>query len=633
MNKSEYQAKIASSSGKEQISNLLQYSKILQQEDGRESVIQAKRALKLCREQGFLEQEIFCLFYLGYAYYYSQDFKQAEKVAEELLRISEGQENELGTGLGSFMRGDIYFKKNMPGEALEQYLQALDNYLRGNHKSYLMTVYNSIAKVYHHLKDFDEAYNYMDMALEIGIETDSPFCDTFRMNMGSIKYSEDNFEKAMELYQVAAAGYRKNNQKTALAGAVFNIGLAYGAMEKPEEQLENYLEAYRLFEELRDWNNVSKISNLIAMNLLDKGDFEGAYRHLQQSEKLADEHDYSWHKVCVLENYARYYDKLGDYKKPNEYLRDFVHKNNEYQAKINHEKIAQLNAKYKAEIYRLQNQELKASNQAMTNQIKQLNDSLGEMRGKYDQLQGEFGKAIEKLNTQGDILANQSQLSDMGEMVSLIAHQWRQPLNVIGILVQSFIEAWEYEELSEDFVREQTRITMEQIQYMSDTITDFRNFLKPQQETRFNLKNAIERAIHLAEFMLIKGEVKLESELEEGCILAGIENEIAQVVLNLVNNARQEMKSRQVLEPVIRLRMERCENEYIIQLYNSGTMLPEEVKERLFDPYFTTKGEDGTGLGLYICKMIIENKYKGTISVANVKDGVEFRILLPVTKN
>lgn len=493
-----------------------------------------------------------------------------------------------------------------------------------------MSCLNNLGKIHHHLKNYEEAYHYMALALEIGEELQTPTCDTIRMNMGSIKYEDNNYEQALELYQASARSFKAQDLKNNEAYAIFNIGLAYGALDKPEQQLECYNESYRLLKEINDWKELSRICRKIAEVYIDSEEYSDAMKYLEEGETLARSHELESSLIEILKSYAHCLERQGLFKQSLGYMHQYLELHNAYMTRINNEKIAEMNSRFKTEIYRLQNQELKEKTRTLNNQIGKLAGSLKQLREEHKLLEGKFQSAITLLNTQDNLISSQSRMAVMGEMISLIAHQWRQPLNVIGILVQSFQDAWEYDDLSEEFVSQQVTEAMEQIKYMSDMITDFRNFFKPEGISKFNLKDAIENAIHLLNYLLQKSEIELETELSNNCFFNGVRNDITQVILNLMNNARDAMLAAGISKPLIRISLEKASDEIVIRVFNKGEQIPEETVAKLFQPYFTTKEENGTGIGLYLCQMIIENKYKGKIRGGNCPEGVEFIIRLPL---
>ncbi|MCF7912964.1 MAG: HAMP domain-containing histidine kinase [Candidatus Cloacimonetes bacterium] len=278
-----------------------------------------------------------------------------------------------------------------------------------------------------------------------------------------------------------------------------------------------------------------------------------------------------------------------------------------------------MEAKYKTEICKLQTRELNEKNKAMQNQIEKL-------KAVHDQLKNEVEDSVQRINEQGDLLTSQSRMALMGEMVSIIAHQWRQPLNVISVLVQSFEDAWEFEEMTAEYLEKQIKLVMDQIFYMSETITDFRNFFKSDSITDVDLKEVLEKALGLLDYMLKQSAITITTDLAEACLASGNPNEIIQMVMNIVNNARDAMLEDKIEAPVIKISLSKTPENIAMSIFNKGNQIPEHFRAKLFEPYFSTKGKKGTGIGLYICKMIIENKYHGTIKAVNQDDGVQFII-------
>lgn len=226
------------------------------------------------------------------------------------------------------------------------------------------------------------------------------------------------------------------------------------------------------------------------------------------------------------------------------------------------------------------------------------------------------------------ILIKQSRQAAMGEMIRNIAHQWRQPLNALGITVQNIRERQKFGKLDEGYVDQAVKKSVDLIQFMSKTIDDFRDFFKSDREmTLFSVKDALFRAISIVEASMKNNLIELEFHLEKDVSAIGYPNEYSQVVLNILSNAKDELMANVVAKPRVRvtLREELGRSELLI--WNNGGVIPDEIIGRVFDPYFTTK-EGGTGIGLYMSKMIVEKNMNGKISVRNLDGGVEFRVLL-----
>ncbi len=240
----------------------------------------------------------------------------------------------------------------------------------------------------------------------------------------------------------------------------------------------------------------------------------------------------------------------------------------------------------------------------------------------------ELAKNIEK----DRILVHQSKLAAMGEMLGNIAHQWRQPLNNINLLTH-FIRD-NYENLKKEDIEDIISDTKLQIDYMSQTIDDFRNFYQPTKDkVKFNLKESIESCIKIVDTQLEKTNMQVEVSGDSVEILS-YKNEFQQVILNILNNANDAalVKSKdKKFKAETKIRIQREENNVYISLENNCGEVNKEVMERMFEPYFTTKFEDqGTGIGLYMAKTIIEKNMNGSITAKNIKDGIVFTIILPL---
>ncbi|AXH13429.1 PAS domain-containing protein [Halarcobacter bivalviorum] len=240
----------------------------------------------------------------------------------------------------------------------------------------------------------------------------------------------------------------------------------------------------------------------------------------------------------------------------------------------------------------------------------------------------ELAKNIEK----DRILVHQSKLAAMGEMLGNIAHQWRQPLNNINLLTH-FIRD-NYENLKKEDIEDIISDTKLQIDYMSQTIDDFRNFYQPTKDkVKFNLKESIESCIKIVDTQLEKTNMRVEVSGDSIEILS-YKNEFQQVILNILNNANDAalVKSKdKKFKAETKIKIQREENNVYISLENNCGEVNKEVMERMFEPYFTTKFEDqGTGIGLYMAKTIIEKNMNGSITAKNIKDGIVFTIILPL---
>ena len=236
---------------------------------------------------------------------------------------------------------------------------------------------------------------------------------------------------------------------------------------------------------------------------------------------------------------------------------------------------------------------------------------------------------------QKQFLIQQSKLAEMGDMIAAIAHQWNEPLVELSALVQDIQTSYLLNELKDNDVQSFVNDSMVQIKYMSKTLSDFRNFLKPStKKVLFSISKALNEINEIIGKQVFYSNINMsfnyKNENEE-LLIYGYENEFKQVLLNIINNAKNKIIEKNL--PInkkgsIDINIKRCEESNMIEIIDDAGAIDEKIINLIFEPYFTTK-EDGMGLGLYMAKIIIEDKMKGTINVRNYKNCVIFTINLP----
>ena len=258
-----------------------------------------------------------------------------------------------------------------------------------------------------------------------------------------------------------------------------------------------------------------------------------------------------------------------------------------------------------------------------------LND-ITKLKMNEEELKEKIKLELEKNIEKDRLLIQQNKLASMGEMLGNIAHQWRQPLNNINLLIYFIRDS--YGKISQLELNETIKDAKLQIDYMSQTIDDFRNFYKPSKEKRlFDIKDSIIQSSKIVNASLEKHNIKLEI-LGKNVQIDGYENEFEQVVVNILNNAidAKIIKSNSVkFDAKIQINVKEENAQICISIFNNCGNIDEQILERIFEPYFTTKFEDqGTGIGLYMTKVIVEKNMQGKIEAKNLDDGVEFIIKL-----
>ena len=233
----------------------------------------------------------------------------------------------------------------------------------------------------------------------------------------------------------------------------------------------------------------------------------------------------------------------------------------------------------------------------------------------------------ERVKLEGQLLL-QSRLAANGEMISNIAHQWRQPLNNIGLIVQNLKLSFASRELSKTEFDTDTDTIMQIILHMSSTIDDFSNFFRKDKEKReFLIHNAVSQSVKLLTAALQNSHIEIELQLDEHIKVSGYKNEYMQALLNIIANAKDVLLEREIKEPRITIRAFRENNLSVVTVHDNGGGIDESILAKVFEPYFTTKEpSQGTGIGLYMSKIIIEKNMGGSLTVSNIQGGAEFRI-------
>jgi len=218
------------------------------------------------------------------------------------------------------------------------------------------------------------------------------------------------------------------------------------------------------------------------------------------------------------------------------------------------------------------------------------------------------------------MLIQQSKMAEMGDMLSMIAHQWRQPLNQMSYVLMNIQSAYEYKELTKEYLNEKVKEGNNILEFMSTTIDDFKNYFKPDKEKEFVLvSDVVKTSVNFMKKSLELDGVEVVLE-QEGRELTHIyKNEFIQVLLNLIKNAKDALVEHKINNPKITIKSISQKEKLLVSICDNGGGIDTKIMDDIFKPYFTTKSEkQGTGLGLYMSKMIIEEHIGGKLSVKNV---------------
>jgi len=261
--------------------------------------------------------------------------------------------------------------------------------------------------------------------------------------------------------------------------------------------------------------------------------------------------------------------------------------------------------------------------------------NLKKLKSFNSELQKEVQEKMKEVKEQENLIVHQSRQAAMGEMLESIAHQWRQPLNIIGLASANIDMQYKLGTIDNKEFQEKMDIISLNLEYMSTTIDDFRKFLNPDREIKeFSPYKALQETLQILHAQLENNNIDINIENHDGYLYRGHENEFKQVLFILINNAKDALKTTQKTEGAyIYISLYKKDNYGVIEVLDNGGGIDESIIHSIFDAYFTTKfSSQGTGIGLHIAKNIIEARMHGKLSVKNQKDGACFTIKVPLQK-
>ncbi len=239
-------------------------------------------------------------------------------------------------------------------------------------------------------------------------------------------------------------------------------------------------------------------------------------------------------------------------------------------------------------------------------------------------------KEVQKNKEQQLLMFQQNRLAQMGEMIAMISHQWKQPLNSLSVINQTLIIKYMRGKMNDDEIKRFQEKSNIQIEYMSATIDDFSSFFKPMKnKINFCINDVVEQMLKITESVYIMNDISVDFTVEKKYYVDGFQNEFGQAILNIINNAKDALINNNIENKSITINIEEDTKNIILTISDNAGGIPLNIIDKIFNPYFSTKeNKNGTGLGLYMSKQIIEDKLNAKISVKNNDNGAIFKICL-----
>jgi len=237
-------------------------------------------------------------------------------------------------------------------------------------------------------------------------------------------------------------------------------------------------------------------------------------------------------------------------------------------------------------------------------------------------------KQENELSKKNEIIIYQSKMAAMGEMINVISQQLKQPLNNLSLYCQDIKSSFEFNEINEEFVKDFDDNTKKQIQFLSQIIDDFRSFLSPNKLKKdFNIETSLNKILSLMKKQLDENKINIQINIQEKH-LYGTESEFEQVLINLISNAQDALVENKTINKEITIKSLKKNEGIEFFIEDNAGGIPKSLKDKIFDPYFTTKDE-GTGVGLYMARLVIEASFGSHLNVENGQNGARFIIHFP----
>jgi len=243
----------------------------------------------------------------------------------------------------------------------------------------------------------------------------------------------------------------------------------------------------------------------------------------------------------------------------------------------------------------------------------------------------DLNKKVEELTQKDKLLTTQSKQAVMGEMISMIAHQWRQPLSTVTLSISNIqVKKLLNKQVDEKELDAALENISDTVVYLSETIDDFQTYFNPNRKlTHSDMSEIIEKVLNFISPRLKEHDITVEKKLEGNLKIATYANELVQVLLNIVNNAIDELISRRIDRPKIKIAVKELAEDILISIEDNAGGVEDIALQSIFEPYISTKGKNGTGLGLYMSQMIMQKQFDSHLCVETTENGLIFGMNIP----
>lgn len=679
----------------EQVELLLKFGNFAKEVPAQERLDYANKAEQICNNAQLDELKVKVYFWKSKLLGKLNSFDDALLYFEKARELANKIDKPEVTGYMHYYSGIHYIYAGNYKSSRKELLKSLDYFEFLTDKDKLRA-YNNLANIYYYYSDYAPSISYYlkqrDLAERLEIKKEQAFA---YVGMGNIYNELDNLEKARDYYLKAIKRFEEINEPLNVYSVENNLGTVYSKMNDHDHAEEIFNIVKEKAKKFDDKETIYYAElNLGMIEMLHKKNYEKALQYFKLAEKYVDNIAFDREIAMLYLDYGTTLYHLKKYDQAIDYLdksyavaekivnysimedilemmmlislaqNDFYKMAETLEKYLDHSldkdadsimDVSQIHQQYNREKFDhqlmifQQNEEinlLKMQQQQRitffvivflffiviaffyviyTNrQLKLMKESL-EIRVKEN---------LDKLHAQDSLLIMQNHQAAMGEMLSMIAHQWKQPLNSIGLISQNLEDAYDFNEFNEEMLHNSVKNIMDQISLMANTLNSFRDYYKMGDDKKFLLSTAVRSSFEYCEPLFRKYKINYNFENVKDYEIFGQMNLLIQVFLSLIVNSRDAFEENDISNREIIVESTPYKEDQIkINVIDNAGGIPENVISKVFEPYFTTKEPaKGTGIGLYICKSVVREKFNGSIKVSKHDNGSMFSIILPLYK-
>ncbi|MCF7920750.1 MAG: tetratricopeptide repeat-containing sensor histidine kinase [Candidatus Cloacimonetes bacterium] len=560
------------------------------------------------------------------------DFSTAEKTLLRLLQFFTDNPDEKALSKIYNELGNSYLALERLDEAAREYLKCLEILEKIEDFEKMCIPLNNIGQIYWNYQNFEKAQEYYLRSLQLS-DTYSPEAsgDTLN-NLGILAAEMGNMRQAEEYYLQALSVYNNYGENARKPLLYLNLALLFQDTGQPErageyhrKAIQGFIDTANLYGEMHSGMNYAGF-------LIEQNTLEEVPALLERSLKLAEDLGAASQIIQIYDHYRVFYLHNQDYQKAYEFLEKFHQAEVQRLESDEKEKITEVLTKYETEQKDKETALLREKNSEIEKQHQLLDIANNKLKKANLELENRIEDLLSGWHSQALLNQDQENLNGLVTLISGIAHQWKQPLNLIGLLVQNLLDAYEYGEFDEHSLQKFSDEILTQLRYMSEIINDFAyNFKAGQEINIFRITHTLDIVRKLLNKTLELENIQLDILISDDPLIKGRETELIQVFMVILSNAVEVYQSQVIEQPSIRVTLKQIDKYLEITFFNNGSHIESKDIDRIFDSYFSTKKEKvNTGLGLTIARKIISESFQGIISGRNTAEGVEFIIQLPL---